>query len=175
VARLIAQTPTMEALPIEIGGAILEDAQPEAITWVAPLKGQHQAIADQLGGFPQRGACIEVKGGRAISVGPGQAMVLGVAVLPDDAAVTDQSDGWTVVALDGEAARDVLARLTPIDTRNRAFATGSTARTLIGHMTVSITRISDFRYEIMGFRTMTQTLIHELTRAMRQIEARRKL
>ena len=175
MADLIARPATHGLLPVEIGGTLLEDAQPEAITLVAPFDGRQDAVAKALGGFPGPNETCEVKGGRAISTGPGQAMFLGAPVSPEGAAVTDQSDGWTVVALDGANAKAVLARLTAIDLHEGAFPPNATARTQIGHMTASLTRVGDYRFEIMVFRSMTQTLIHELTRAMRHVEARARL
>ncbi len=172
MAKLIATLATDGHLPIEIGGTLLEDAQPEAITWVAFYDRKKAAVTRTLGGFPGPGEVVEIKAGRALSVGPGQAMILGAPVSCEGAAVVDQSDAWTVVALDGGAARDVLARLTPLDLRDSALPEGRTARTLIGHMTVSLTRVGPFRYEIMVFRSMTHTLLEELERAMRGVAAR---
>lgn len=175
MADLIARPATYGLLPVEIGDAILEDAQPEAITLVAPFDGKTAAVKKALGGFPDPNETCEVKGGRALSVGPGQAMILGDPVTPKGAAVTDLSDGWTVVALDGGNAKDILARLTPLDLRDGAFPPSATARTQVGHMTASVTRVGEYRYEIIVFRSMTQTLIHDLTRAMRHVDARTKL
>ncbi len=175
MAKLIARPATDGLLPIEIGKAILEDAQPQAITWVAPFNRKKSAVSKTLGGFPGPGEVVEVKAGRALSVGPGQAMILGAPLDCEGAAVADQSDAWTVVALEGAAARDVLARVTPLDLRDAVFPEGGTARTLVGHMTASLTRVGPFRFEIMVFRSMTQTLIHELERAMKHVDARTKL
>lgn len=175
MARLITQSATGTALPLEIGQAVLEDAQPEAITWVAPLDGHTNDVAQSLGKFPAPGETHEVAAGRAIWVGPGQALILGTPVAPENAAQADQSDAWTVVTLTGETAKDILARLTPLDLRDETFPEGKTARTLLAHMTVSLTRTGPYAFEIMAFRSMTQTLIHVLTRAMTQIAARAKL
>lgn len=172
MARLIATLATGTRLPIEIGGVVLEDAQPEAITWVAPFDRKMTAVKKALGGFPGPGEVVEVKAGRALSVAPGQAVVLGALVTCAGAAVVDQSDGWTVVALDGAAARAVLARLTALDLRDAALPEGATARTLIGHMVASVTRVGAYRYELMVFRSMTETLLHEVERAMRLVAAR---
>ncbi len=175
MAKLIAQSATGTRLPLEIGAAILEDAQPEAITWVAPFDGKTADVARALGRFPKPGETFEVTGGRALWSGPGQALILGAPVAPADAAHADQSDAWTVVTLTGATAPDILARLTPLDLRDTAFPTGTTARTLLNHMTVSLTRIAPYTYEILAFRSMTQTLIHDLSRAMAQVAARAKL
>ena len=87
------------------------------------------------------------------------------------AAVTDQSDAWIVVRLEGAGAEDVLARLVPIDLRGRAFPQDSAARTLLGHMSVGIVRVPG-GFEIRAFRSMAGTLAHELGRAMRAVAAR---
>ena len=175
MAKLIATLVTDGHLPIEIGDTVLEDAQPQAITWVAPLKGTLGAVPQTLGGFPGPGEVVEVTSGRALSVGPEQAMILGAPLDCKGAAVVDQSDAWTVIALDGARARDVLSRLTPLDLRDAVLSEGATARTLIGHMTASITRVGPFRYEVMVFRSMTHTLLHEVERAMRGVEARSRI
>lgn len=175
MADLIASLATEGRLPLEWGSVTLEDAQPEVITWIAYFDGMEGAVKSALGGFPGPGEVAEVTAGRALSVGPGQAMVLGTPVRCSGAAVVDQSDAWTVLALDGEEARDVLARLTPLDLRDAGLPVGATARTLVGHMTASITRVAPFRYEIMVFRSMTHTALEELERAMRHVAARRQM
>lgn len=173
MAKLIAQSATGTRLPVEIGNAILEDAQPPAITWVAPFDGA--GIAEDLGAFPGPGETREVPAGRALWVGPGQALILGDPVTPTGAAHIDQSDAWTVISLSGETAKDILARLTPLDLRDGAMPVNTTARTLLGHMTVSLTRTAPYTFQIMAFRSMTDTLIHDLERAMTQVAARSKL
>lgn len=175
MAKLIAQSATGSALPFEIGKALLEDAQPDAITWVAPFEGKEKDVAKQIGELPEPNRTCEVKGGQALWIGAGQALILGAPVTPKNAAYTDQSDGYTMVRLSGETAADILARLTPVDLRDAAFPEGATARTFVAHITVSLTRTGPYAYDILAFRSMTQTLIHDLTRAMTQVAARARL
>lgn len=84
---------------------------------------------------------------------------------------TDHSDAWGVVQLSGAGAAQVLARLTPIDLRDGAFPIGATARTDVQHMAGAITRLADDVFEIMVFRSMTHTLIHDLDTAIKTVEA----
>ena len=88
------------------------------------------------------------------------------------AALTDQSDGWTVVQLQGAGAANVLARLTPLDLRPAIFKRGHTARTDLMHMASSITRTSDDTFMIMVFRSMAGTLLNDLQRAMEGVASR---
>lgn len=179
MARLLARTPAEAALPraLSIGETRIEEATPEAITWLAPFDGRTKDAATSLRAkagltFPKPGKVTRARGVRALWCGPGQALVLGPSVAIDGAACVDQSDAWTIVTLSGKDARAVLARLTPLDLRDVALPVHATARTLIGHMTASLTRVGEKSWEIMVSRSMAATLVHDLTRAMRHVAAR---
>jgi sarcosine oxidase subunit gamma len=177
VARLLARSPAEGLLPAEAGGVTLTEAHPEAITSVAPHRGRAREVSDHLMAavgvdFPKPGHATGGDEVRAVWSGPGQALVLGPAVSVAGAALTDQSDAWAVLHLEGPRAEDVLARLVPVDLRRSAFRQGHTARTLLGHMTCSVTRIGAERFEILVFRSMAKTAVHELTRAMGHVAAR---
>jgi len=88
------------------------------------------------------------------------------------AALSDVTDGWARLVLSGEGPEEVLARLVPVDLRPAALGVDQTCRTLLGHMTASITRLSDSAFEIMVFRSMAKTAVHELTQAMTHVTAR---
>ena len=88
------------------------------------------------------------------------------------AAVTDQADGVAAVKIEGDAAEAVLARLVPLDLRAASFKRGHTARSLVNHMTASITRLGPKSFEVMVMRSMAQTLVHELTEAAEGVAAR---
>jgi sarcosine oxidase subunit gamma len=114
-------------------------------------------------------------GARALWFGRDMALLMGP--VPDPAlvryaALTDQSDAWAVVQLEGKGARDVLARLTPLDLRPDVFETGHTARSDLQHMMVSITRVGEEAYMIMVFRGFAETLVHDLKTAMQGVAAR---
>ena len=92
--------------------------------------------------------------------------------LANYAALTDQSDGWTVVELKGAGAADVLARVTPLDLRSDVFKKRHTARSDLMLMNSSITRTGDNAFVIMVFRSMAGTLLHDLQRAMEGLASR---
>ena len=182
MARLLSRTPAESALPeaLSIGNVRIEERPEEAITWVAPLDGQERAVSAALKAahgltFPKPGKVTRAKGLRALSTSPGQALILGAEVTVDGAALADQGAAWCIVEVSGEGARDVLARLTPVDLRDAAFPTHTTARTLIGHMTASLMRTGARSWEIMVYRSMAATLVHDLTRAMKHQAARAAL
>lgn len=177
---LVAKSPCAGLLPIRLGPLTLSEVDPGAMTAIAPYKGQEAALSKALRaahgvGFPAPNRSGGGPGARAIWFGRDMALLLGPA--PDPglarwAALSDQSDGWAVVRLDGVGARDVLARLTPLDLRTGVFAQGHTARSDLRHMMASITRVGAEAYQIMVFRSMAETLVHDLQTAMQSVTAR---
>ncbi|QPM89194.1 sarcosine oxidase subunit gamma [Pseudooceanicola algae] len=94
------------------------------------------------------------------------------APLAQLAAMTDQSDAWATVLIEGPKARDVLARLCPLDLRAARFVPGATARSEIRHMMASVTRVSEDGFRLMVFRSMGQTLLSELRATLTMVAAR---
>ena len=174
MADLAARSAGVGHFPVEAGSVEAVEVIPDGLWSVMPLKGCEAAVGEALRcGWPEPGRAVEEGGVRAIWFGREAAMVTGAAPegLGGLAAVTDQTDAWVVVRLSGPAAEDVLARLVPIDLRERAFPEGSAARTLLGHMSVGVLRAGG-AFEILAFRSMAGTLAHELGRAMRAVAAR---
>lgn len=180
MAELIAKSPCEGLLPLSIGGVTLSEAAPGVLTSVAPYAGQEPALSVALKdahgmAFPAPNRTTGRASARMIWLSRGQAMLVGPA--PDPAlaahgALTDQSDAWAVVTLEGEGAVDVLARLVPLDLRAGAFKRGHTARTDLMHMMASLTRLGENAFQIMVFRSMAETLVHDLKTAMEGVAAR---
>ena len=180
MTELKALSPAAGLLPLTIGSVTLRENEMSALTLIAPYKGQEAALGKALEaahglGWPAAGATSENGAARLVWFGRNAALLVGVepaGKLAKHAALTDQSDAWSSVTLEGAAARDVLARLTPVDLRDTAFAVGATARTEVFHMACSITRLDAESWQIMGFRSMAKTLVHDLQVAMEGVAAR---
>jgi sarcosine oxidase subunit gamma len=179
VARLIALTPCAGLLPLDEGGTTLIEVVLDKAAAIAPFKGQEKAVAavmkDAFGfGFPGQGRVL-AKGDVSLQwFAMGKALLTG-ADAPDLAglaAVTEQADAWAAVRLEGERAEAVLARLVPVDLRAAQFRKGQTLRTQLGHMSAAITRAGPQAFDIMVFRSMARTLVHELHVAMQGVAAR---
>lgn len=179
MVKLIATSPCSDLLPRVFTGVSVSEVTPEQITLVAPYHADMQStsavLEEALGAvFPapnrfETGA----DGVRIIWCGPAQALVVDAQVPPlDGAAVVDQSDAWAIVRIKGEHAVAVLSRLTPIDLRLVHFQPGHTARTMLGHMTVTISRLEEAEFEVMAMRSMAGTLVHELEQAALRVSAR---
>jgi sarcosine oxidase subunit gamma len=162
-------------LPLALGAARLTERDPGPVAAIAPFRGRDEEVAARLGGaLPPPGRVVPCGAGRLIWHGPGRALLVG-APCPDLgglAAVTDQGDAIACALLEGVAASDALARLVPVDLRDSAFPVGATARTMLTQMTVTLTRLGPEAWEIMAFRSMAGTLVHEVGRALRGVAAR---
>ena len=177
---LIAKTACAGLLPINIGTLSLSEIEGETLTAIAPLQGQDAKLSDALKAAhgmaaPAPNRATGKQGARALWFGRAHLMLVGPAPdksLAKHAALTDQSDAWAVVRLSGSGAADVLARLTPLDLRASQFKRGQTARTDLMHMQSSITCLGADDYMIMAFRSMAQTLVHDLKTAMEGVTAR---
>lgn len=175
--KLIAKSAFDGALPVAMGECSLIEVIPDAITSVAPFSGQEVAVSAALkarfgNGLPKANRSLSKGGARITWFGPGQMMVVGVDPGPlAGAATSDQSDGWAVMRLTGAGAEAVLARLVPVELRIAVFKRGHTARTLLFHMTASITRVGPDSFEVMVFRSMAGTAVHEISRAMASVAA----
>ena len=170
----LTSTPALTGLPLTIGTVTLSALDPGRVTAVAPYPGRDLSTHLPM---PSPGDVIDHAGGRIVWAGRETAFVLGVEVpdLAGLAAVTDQTDGWAWVTLSGPDALEVLARLTPLDLRSAAFPVGRSARTLLSHIGVLMVRVAPDAVQIAAFRSMAQTLVHEIGAAMRAVAARRAL
>jgi heterotetrameric sarcosine oxidase gamma subunit len=180
VPELIAKSALEGHGTLALGGVTLAEGSAGPITSIAVLPGGAKAVAKTLKLFalamPAPNSFAEKAGARIIWTGRDQAFLTGVAAPAlDGAAVTDQSDGWAVLALSGLGAADVLARLVPLDLRLSAFPVGRAVRSGLNHMNAVILRTGDYAFEIMVFRSMARTAWHEIAAAMETVAARAAL
>nr|WP_273544875.1 sarcosine oxidase subunit gamma family protein [Heliomarina baculiformis] len=167
-------------LPVSVGDLRIEETHMLPMSVIMPFLGKEEAVGATL--QKAHGLALppvnraEIDGETSVLwFGRGQFLLRGAAPdadLTDLAAVTDQSDAWAVVRLSGAKAADVLARLVPVDMRLSAFPEKSTVRTDLMHMMASITRLGPDSFQIMVFRSMAQTLVHDLKGAMEAVGAR---
>lgn len=125
------------------------------------------------GALPGPGGIAAMGKGRLVWSGRNLALLLGDAPQSGlDAAVTDQSDAYAWVRVSGAGVCDVIARFCPLDTRPAAFPVGTSARSLCGHMSALYIRIDAETFEIACYRSMAETLRHEVLEAMERVAAR---
>ncbi|WP_010142145.1 sarcosine oxidase subunit gamma [Oceanicola sp. S124] len=139
----------------------------------APLR---QALKKHHGlVLPEPGQCSRFGEAECLWFGRDQYLLIGEPpspLLAGTATMTDQSDAWTSVLLEGPLARAVLARLTPLDLRDRALPEGASARSEIAHMQGALTRVTPDGYRLMVFRSMAETLLRALRETLETVAAR---
>jgi methylglutamate dehydrogenase subunit D len=180
VDKLTALSPCAGLLPLSIGATKVVEVEPGQMTSVAPYNGQLNKLSKAMKAghgveYPQANGLTREGDTQAVWFGHAQAMLVGPvaeAGLAKHAALTDQSDAWAVVALSGDAAENVLARLVPVDVRLAHFPVGMAVRTQLQHLSVSLVRVDEGTFQIMAFRSMAHTLVHDLKTAMEAVAAR---
>lgn len=95
----------------------------------------------------------------------------------DVCALTTQGDSRTVLRLSGVGADVVLSRLVPVDLHPHAFATGSVALTLAGHVPVILRQVEDSpaAYDLFVFRSFAASLFHDLHAAMSGVTSQNRV
>lgn len=183
MVKLVAKSPCDGVLPLEINRLNLTEVAPGVITSVAPYAGQEAAASTALKALigaeiPAPNRSTGRDGARVVWTGAGQAMVIGTAVDPSlaqHAALTDQSDAWVTFRLQGQGVEDVLARLTPLDLNPGVFKKGHAGRSQLGHMNAVFLKVAADAFQIMVFRSMARTAVHEFEVTMKAVAARAAL
>ncbi|AWM28041.1 sarcosine oxidase subunit gamma family protein [Sinorhizobium fredii] len=110
------------------------------------------------------------------TAGPGQWFIVGDEPLPRDtfldlanalgphAATVDQSHGRVRIRVEGTMVERMLAKGTAIDLDIGAFPVGHSAATLLGHVSVHLTRLDATAFEIMVLRGFASSLWEGLER-----------
>ncbi|MEM9968081.1 MAG: sarcosine oxidase subunit gamma [Pseudomonadota bacterium] len=180
MGELKAKTPCDGMLPLAIGEARATETELGPLTLITSF-GDTGDLSQRLEqthgiGWPNPNRSLGKEDARCVWFGRRAALLIGTpltASLSEYAAIVDQTDAWAAVTLEGEDAEAVLARLTPVEIRAAHFKRGHTMRTQIMHMNASITRVGSTRFLILVFRSMAQTLLHDLKQAMAAVAMRR--
>lgn len=150
-------------LPLAFSGCTLRAVAPVPITSLAPYPGQCAGVQALLGGFPKPGEVLSLPGVLLVWAGRDLAFAFG-AELPDGlaayCAMSDQSDGWCGLELQGPQASEYLARHVPFDLR--AMPVPGAARTVLKHVPVLIVRKQDGAFELWVWRSMAHSALNAL-------------
>lgn len=91
-------------------------------------------------------------------------------ILGDGFAITDQSDSYAVLALQGALSRTVLERICPLDLSDQAFPSGSAARTHMEHMGVILHRGDGAdHFVLMTSRSMAGSFLHAVETSIKNV------
>ena len=175
-------SPCAGLLPVDVGGTRIEEADAAVVFAILPYRGKVDAVARGLAqalglGLPTANSFVAQGDLACHWFGLDSYLLVGARPpegMQAQAALVDQSDAWAGVTLSGSRVPDVLARLVPVDLSDAAFPVGGAVRTLVGHMNAAVSRPAPQVWQVMVFRSMARTLVHELETAARQVAARPK-
>lgn len=149
------------------------------VNMAIPLDGDAQALKAVKSGYgvdmPHPGKSVETKKGaaRLIRLAPDQAFAIFTLATPNAEEVvakhvkqalylTDQTDVWSGLEIEGTGALAALERICPIDLHPGGFAVGDAARTVMEHLGVLIIRTGDARYLLLSASSSAGSFLHML-------------
>ncbi|MCW2309286.1 sarcosine oxidase subunit gamma [Rhodobium gokarnense] len=158
------------------------------VSLVPPL-GQEAALAKALqtaygAAWPAPGKTTTSADGdtRFLGLATDQAFALfprpcGLSVRPlagklgDAAYLTEQSDNWVILRLEGARTVSVLERLIPLDLNADAFPDGAVARTLMEHLGVLLLREAADRFLLLSASSSAGSFLYALETAIGNVVA----
>ena len=89
--------------------------------------------------------------------------------LDSAAYVTDQSDSWAGLVIEGENAISALERICPIDLHPTVFGAGHVTRTMMEHLAVIILCEAHNRYLLLSPASSASSFVHTLETSLRNV------
>lgn len=160
-------------LPFSVPGLAVREVDFVQMVSVAPLADADLSPIADFGGLPEVGRWSAGDAGEVFWAGYWHWFVRGAGVAGlklKGAAITDQSDGWAGMRLEGALTREVVARLCPLDLRLSAFGQGDVARTEFAHMMSIVIARSD-GLDVFVMRSFAKTAVHHLKDAALSVAA----
>lgn len=179
----LTSAPPLAGYDQRFGDIRLSAPADQAIVSIAlPLGGEKaalRAIADAYGtDLPAIGKTAATPGGTLLRLAPDQAFVLFQRATPDavdhvagklgeTVYLTDQSDVWCALSIEGAGVRDVLARICPLDLHPDVFAIGDVARTVMEHLGAIILRTGAEAFLLLSASSSAQSFQHAVEVSIR--------
>ena len=88
----------------------------------------------------------------------------------ETAYLTDQTDVWVILELDGEMSRDALERLSPIDLSADQFVEGANARTVMEHMGALVMRTGKDKFMLASASSSAKSFLHAVETSLHYID-----
>lgn len=151
------------------------------LTQVAGLTPDFEAkLSAVTGPLPEAVARAQVNGAHTLfRIGPAQFWIVGpesddaAAKLQGQCAVTPLSSSRVRIALEGAPARNVLAKLMPVDWGASVFTPGSVALTGLHHTPVTVHCTAENAFDLYVMRTFALDVWEAVTDAAREFASHR--
>lgn len=182
--KLTATTP-LGGYAKNFNGTELAEATGLAIVSLACPRGGDAALAAAVKSawgldIPSPGMSVEASGVRIIWSSPDQLLAIFPHATPDamphvkgllgdTAYLTDQTDNWCALSIEGSLARAALERICPLDIHPDAFAVDASARTVMEHLGVFITRTGDDAYLLLSGSSSAGSFLHAVELSLNNV------
>ena len=170
----------------DFDGVSLSEVTGQALVAIATPLGDDKAVNAALKAAygveaPASGQSVPgKKDTRLISTAPDQCMALfphagadGEAVvdkaLKGAAYVTEQTDAWVILKIEGPRVRAALARFCPLDLHPDVFAVDQAARTVTEHMSAVILRTGADEYLLLSASSSAGSFLHGVETSIQNI------
>lgn len=159
---------------LDLGGVRLCPLEPADWLAVQPFRGMERRVEEVVGPLPPPGKRVLGSFGEIIWAGHDHWIVAGLPdTAPEDLApfalVAGQGSAWAGLSATGDPVPDLLARLTPLDTRH--LGTGDVALTEVAHMRGLLIG-QETGIDVLVPRSYADTLAREMHRALTLVAAR---
>lgn len=187
--ELIATTP-LGGYAKTFGATTLAEPQGLAIVSLACPRGGDEAFEAALSSvfgldLPAPGASVTDGAARLVWMAPDQLFALFRRDTPDAATsiadrmtaaetggaayLTDQTDNWCALTIDGPEARAALERICPLDLHSAAFPEDAAARTVMEHMGALIIRTGADRFMLLSTSSSAPSFLHAIEVSLRNV------
>lgn len=175
---LEARSP-LDGAELSLSHCRLSEAAPGTILSLAVANGRERAFAAALKKahgmkLPQPGRMEEGAGGSRLAwLQPGLYFLFSdasgpwpkrdaVEMLDGNGYVTDQTDSWAAIRIEGDGAIAALERVCQLDLDGKAFPPGAAARTVMEHIGTLILRETHNRFLLLAPRSFAGSFWHML-------------
>ena len=185
MAEPLAPLSPLDGYAAEFNGARLAEVTGLAIVSLAVSRGMEATLAARLKktyrlALPAPGGSAVSGERRLIWMAPDQFLLIFPQVgsdpvgevrkaIGDGAWLTDQSDSYCLLRLEGARSREVLERICPLDLHPGAFALGAASRTAMEHLGVLLIREKADQYLAMSARSSAPSFLHAVETSIHNI------
>lgn len=92
------------------------------------------------------------------------------SLIGNAAYLTDQSDSWAILELEGPSVLQALERICPVDLSATEFDTHSVARTSMEHLSVIVEKPDTDLYRLYSPRSSANSFLHAVTTSLHNIQ-----
>lgn len=99
----------------------------------------------------------------------GAASANGLPELDESAYITDQSDSWVGLVIDGPMSRTALERVCPIDLHPSVFSVGQVTRTTMEHLAAIVLCEAENRFLLLSPASSAQSFLHAIETSLHNV------